>query len=236
MKVLIAFLAFNMYVAHADKIGDTNGNTQAPAIKASTPAAHVEEAEAGEDDVQVASADSQSVAQITARTTHGYSWRNTQAILMGMHKIDCRLGGINAKTAAIPALSSVGFCNQLATGKKISSYPAGSVWVFTNGRHGNTAVKLKDGTFYDNRKMSAPPAARGKLAAIMVPGCGKKVKKCGEFEVKMKDAAQGNQEPIQMAEAGPSAARLAAEQMCGYKLAAQDIMAFNECVDSKMAH
>ena len=239
LSVSLLFLFSNL--AMADVVGDGEGSQkQAPAQAA---AKDTGAAEAGEDLPQVAT--NGSVTEIINRTTHGVSWRNTQLVLMGMHKIRCRKGGPSAKVAAIPALKEEGFCDQKKSGKKVDQYPAGTVWVYTGGKYGNTAVKISNGKYYDNRLMSAPPPSRGFLAAIMVPGCGKKTMKaqCSgsyadsktqeELEKENSDAKAAAAEAMEGKD-GVSKERLQAEMSCKYETAPEDPEKFEDCVDKQL--
>jgi hypothetical protein len=239
LALSVSFLFLLSTQIRAESVGTGEGSQKQPAAKAAAQQADTGEYGEGLDEV----ATNGSVGSVISHTTRGVSWRNTQLILMGMHKIRCRKGGISAKVAAIPALTEEGFCNQKNSGKKFDQYPKGTVWVYHNGRHGNTAVKIQNGKYYDNRLMSAPPPSRGFLAAIMVPGCGKKTveTRCaGLSEESLKDLEEKNSESkAAAAEAmegheGVSQKRLQAEASCKYESAPDDPQKFTECVDKQL--
>jgi hypothetical protein len=244
------FMLLFMGGAHAEQVGEgsTARATAKPVHK------NLDQGEYGDGFVEEAGLH-KSMSDAVRSAARGHSWRNTQLILMGMKNIRCRKGGINAKTAAIPALAEEGYCNQKGASKRADQYPNGTVWVYSNGRHGNTVVKIGNGKFFDNRLMSSPPAAHGTLTAIMVPGCGKKAKKCetvnldelaalqkASDDVKAKHAeAMERRTPEAEAEAQadtvttPSPERLSAEESCGYANAFRAPDAFNECVEEKLS-
>ena len=244
----VSFLILFQASANADQVGTGEGSQTHNAAKATVK--DNSGGEYGEAFVEEASLRGNSVSDAMRSAQKGHSWRNTQVILMGMNKIRCRKGGINAKTAAIPALAEEGYCNQKDKAKKIDQYPKGTVWVYTNGRHGNTVVKISEGKFFDNRLMSAPPSAHGTLAAIMVPGCGKRVKRCELMNVaelkKLEKASDESKErrAEEMDSEGnsdhmheimnPSKARLEAEESCGYPNAFRAPEEFSNCVEDKL--
>lgn len=178
MKTLILILATLSTTAMADAVGTATGKIDEGGKKdgGAFSAAQKTATEYGDDYLQTASSD-KALSQVS-RDKKRRSWRKTQILLKAMNKMRCRVGGSDAKTIAILALANEGYCNQKAEITGTTKLPPGTVWVYNNEPHGNTVVKIKDNVYYSNRKMSAPPPDHGNLAAIMVPGCGKKAKKC----------------------------------------------------------
>jgi hypothetical protein len=242
LALSVSFLFLFSTQIRAESVGTAEGSQKAPTT-AKTAAKNADAGEYGEGLDEVAT--NGSVGAIIHRTTRGFSWRNTQLILMGMHKIRCRKGGVSAKAAAIRALTEEGFCDQKSSGKKFDQYPEGTVWVYNNGRYGNTAVKIKNGKYYDNRLMSSPPPARGFLAAVMVPGCGKKTAQAqctGSHEASLQELEEQNSKAkSDAAEAmegrdGVSKERLQAEASCKYESAPNDPEKFRDCVDKQLGN
>lgn len=240
MHLVIALLAFNLNFAHADKIGEVN-STAAPSSAAKASAVNDSEG-SGEELAEVASAGG------AVRAKPGNSWRNTQLVLKGMNKVRCRMGGPSARVAAVEALKSEGFCDiskDRARVRNFTKLPAGTVWVYNHKPFGNSVVKTSNGSFYGSRKLSSPPADRGNLIAVMQPGCGDKAPKCTAFKYVKKDQSRftsadedevknSSGESPNADDSEISSARQKAEGECGYKLAGEDLEAFNECVSSKM--
>jgi hypothetical protein len=233
--ILTTLLTFSLHLAHADQTAEVNKNAQ-PVTSAL--AAKQDEEGGGEALIEEAS------LTRTRRRSHGYSWRNTQYILMGRGTISCRLGGLDARTAAVPALLSAGYCdvtkdNKAKNAKKM---PIGTVWVYDHLPHGNAVVKMAQDKFFDNSLHDSLPIPRGgEKVTILKPGCGKK-RACGDFKV-FRDAAnntdaatvsEDNSEFIQNA-IHPSEARLEAEKSCGYANAFRATENFNQCVEEKLS-
>lgn len=252
LALSVSFLFLFAIQVRAESVGTGEGSAAPATTKSAVK--NLDQGEYGDGFVEEAGLH-KTVSDAMRSAQRGHSWRNTQLILMGMKNIRCRKGGINAKTAAIPALAEEGYCNQKGSSKRADQFPKGTVWVYSNGRHGNTVVKMGNGKFFDNRLMSAPPAAHGKLAAIMVPGCGKKVKKCemvnlaelaalqkASDDAKAKHAEAMERSTVEVeAEAQadttmtPSPERLSAEETCGYANAFRAPEAFNECVEENLS-
>lgn len=178
MKILMLIIATLSTTAMADAVGTATGKVDDSGTKMGMAPALAEKTagEYGDDYLQTASADKG--LQQVSRMKKGRSWRKTQVLLKSMKKMRCRVGGSDAKTVAILALANEGYCNKKTEITGTTKLPPGTVWVYNNEPHGNTVVKIKDNLYYSNRKMSAPPPDHGHLAAVMVPGCGKKARKC----------------------------------------------------------
>lgn len=178
MKTVLLIVAALSTTAMADAVGTATGKVDTSGGAKSGASAAIEKTatEYGDDYLQTASTN-KALTQVSLDKKRR-SWRKTQVLLKSMNKIRCRIGGANAKSMAILALANEGYCNKKAEITGTTKLPLGTVWVYHNEPYGNTVVKIKEGLYYSNRKMSAPPPDHGDLAAIMVPGCGKKARKC----------------------------------------------------------
>lgn len=232
MKVIVLVLVFTAFAQAEDRVGASGGKIEITAR-----------------------------AEKLTKDNENPSWRNTQNILMGFKKIRCRKGGANPKEEAIPVLATEGFCNQRNDDKSPDDFPPGTVWVYQDGDHGSTVVKLKNGAYFGEYLMSAPPPVRKDLRGVMVPGCGEKEKTCHTTAHTMKDMNKLEKEAdaaklkrLKKKDAGgmptkvakddnsvsvneilsPSPERLKAEEECGYANAFRSPNEFNVCVNGKL--
>jgi hypothetical protein len=254
MKSILLIIAAFPMMASADITGSSNGSVD-PGYKG--PAAKGEKG-AGEygGDLALVSSTNKSFHKMT-NPNGERSWRKTQVLLKGMKNIRCRIGGKDAASIAIPALANEGYCNKKAEVTGTTKLPRGTVWVYNHEPHGNSVVKVKEGIYYSNRKMSAPPPDHGDLVAIMVPGCGKKAKKCQTADAiaremkKLEEASDkvkseraeagerlevGSQSKTKSLESeeeeqlAPSKILLQAEASCKYETALEDMDKYAACV------
>jgi hypothetical protein len=229
--MMTTLLIFSLHLAHADQTAEVDKSAPAASAAAAAPN---EEAEAGGPLVEEAS------LRGVKKRSMGYSWRNTQVILMGAGILKCRLGGVDARRAAVPALKSAGFCDVTSdkNAMKPEKMPQGTVWVYHHPPHGNTVVKMKGGKLFDNSAHAFLPKARGAQVTVMKPNCGPKTRTCGEYKVeKAEDSKAADNDNSELVDNAlhPTQQRLEAEQSCGYANAFRATDAFNECVEEKLS-